>query len=59
MYSCSKCCDHGLDLCISIDFIQPCFLYIEDFSSQRKDSLRRAGLSPVLAEPPAESPSTI
>src|SRR5699024_10376287 len=37
-----KCCDHGLDLCISIDFIQPCFLYIEDFSSQRKDSLRRA-----------------
>ena len=40
MNSCSESCDHSFDLCICINLIQTCFLYIQDFSTQRQDRLR-------------------
>src|SRR5699024_4766801 len=39
MYSCSESCDHGFDLCIGINLVQPCLLYIQNLSSQRKNCL--------------------
>ena len=39
MDSRSKCCDHSFDLGICINFIQTCFLYVQDLTSQRQDSL--------------------
>ena len=39
MNSCSESCDHSFDLCICINLIQTCFLYIQDLTSQWKDSL--------------------
>ena len=39
MNSSSKSCNHSLDLCICINLIQTCFLYIQDLTSQWKDSL--------------------
>ena len=41
MNSCSKRRDHSLDLRIGVNLIQPCFFYIQDFSSQWKDRLCR------------------
>ena len=41
MDTCSKSCDHCLDLCISIDSVKTCLLNIEDLASKRKDCLCR------------------
>ena len=35
----SESSDHGFDLGISINLIQSCFLYVQDFSTQRKNCL--------------------
>ena len=36
----SECRNHRFDLGIGINFIETCFLYIQDFSTQRQDRLR-------------------
>ena len=40
MDSGSECRNHRFNLGIGINFIETCFLYIQDFSTQRQDRLR-------------------
>ena len=56
--STSKGIDHGLDLRIGQHLVNGGFLHIQDLSSDGQDGLIVTVLA-VLAEPPAESPSTM
>ena len=56
MNSCSKRRDHSLDLRIGVNLIQPCFFYIQDFSSQWKDRLCRTAVSLSLQNHPLNLP---
>ena len=39
MNTCTKCCDHCLNLCIAINLVESGFLHIQDLSPQRKNCL--------------------
>ena len=39
MNTSTKCCNHGFDLCIAVNFIQSCLLYIQYLTTQWKNSL--------------------
>ena len=51
MDPCTESCDHGFDLRIGIDLIQPCFLHVQDLSSQRKDCLGRPASGSLCRSP--------